>query len=289
MKLSNLIWIFCALSIHVKAFECSPYPLVPYISHNEGSGLGYKQGYSSLGLQYAPTWECTGNMQYLLDVRGHLFNNGDPAANAGIGARYIDHSRGAIYGANLYYDYRDTHGHAMQQIGIGLELLGKRFDFRMNGYLPFGRHKLHFGQILFVLPGERFVLSWDQERVMAGFDAEVGYAFRRRFSPCETWGVYGAVGPYFITSRCYSKRGTEAVGVRARVAMQLGDYIELEGRTTYDREFHWRGEGVITISCPFGWRSCIPADYDHLRRLAVQPVVRQEMVIVSKSRRIWED
>ena len=66
----------------------------------------------------------------------------------GIGARTVWGCR--IYGANVYYDYRNTHktnayrnSHQLHynQVGGGLETLGERWDVRVNGYFPLGKSK----------------------------------------------------------------------------------------------------------------------------------------------------
>jgi hypothetical protein len=269
--------------------EMTPYPFNAYVSHVEGSGIGYNQGYTSAGLLFTPTWKCQGNMQYFLDVRGHVFNNGKPAANVGIGARYLDHCSERIYGANIFYDYRQVHHDGFQQIGIGLEYLGNCWDFRINGYIPFGRNKVDYGRTLFVYPGNYFAECKQREKVMAGFDAEFGMPVWEKCNPCDIFSAYAAIGTYYFTPRIYSKCGRDCWGGKVRVAARIWDYVEIEARTTFDREFHWRGEGVITLSYPFGGRCCEPTCYcDNLRALAVQPVQRQEIIVVNRPCCVWE-
>lgn len=268
--------------------QLTPYPFYVYASHLEGSGIGYNQGYTSAGLLFTPTWGTSGNMQYLLDVRGHVFNNGDPAANAGIGVRYLDHCSDKVYGANIFYDYRKFHHESFQQIGIGLEYLGDCWDFRINGYIPFGRHKVDFGRTLFVYPGNYFAECKQREKVMAGFDAEFGMPIWRNCDPCNLFEAYAAVGTYYFTPRIYSNCGKDCWGGKVRAAIRLGRYVEIEGRTTFDRDFHWRGEGVITIGFPFGGRSCEPNCYcDNLRNIAAQPIERQEIIVINRPSCQW--
>ncbi|MDE3045922.1 MAG: inverse autotransporter beta domain-containing protein [Verrucomicrobiota bacterium] len=58
-----------------------------------------------------------------LDARGHVFDNGKWAANAGVGLRTLKGTR--AYGINAYYDYRNTGRFHSNQIGAGLESLGE--------------------------------------------------------------------------------------------------------------------------------------------------------------------
>ena len=56
--------------------------------HIESKGVGYDQGYTTLEGFFSPV-ECW-NTRWtpFLDIRGHVFNNGKFAANAGVGVRY---------------------------------------------------------------------------------------------------------------------------------------------------------------------------------------------------------
>lgn len=270
--------------------QCCNFSLLPvnlYIGHTEGEGIGYHQGYTSFGLFDVPTIPCSGNMRYFLDVRAHVFNNGDPAANVGIGARYLDLNREKVFGLNTYYDYRQIHDKGFHQIGLGAEVLGRCWDFRINGYIPIVTHHVDYGHVLFFYPGGYFASGKQRRRVMAGFDAELGMPIMERYSSCDAFGLYAAAGTYYFTPRIYSSFGENAWGFKARVAAQFWDYVELEARTTYDRVFHWRGEGCITISYPFGG-SCCEESCNCLDPLARQRVRRQEMIVVDHPCCVWD-
>jgi hypothetical protein len=100
--------------------------------------------------------------------------------------------------------------------------------------------------------------------------------------------LYAASGIYYFTPKIYSNCGRDAWGCKLRVAANISKFLRLEARTTYDREFRWRGEGVIAISFPIGGGCCeSEVCCDYLRNIAVQPVVRQEMIVISKPHRDW--
>ena len=92
------------------------------IRHIESGGIGYEDGYTTFEAFLASDpsqWKVTP----FLDARGHVFNNGKWAANAGVGLRALWRNR--AYGINTYYDYRNTGRFHSNQIGVGLETLGE--------------------------------------------------------------------------------------------------------------------------------------------------------------------
>ena len=105
------------------------------IRHIESGGIGYEDGYTTLEA-FLSTDPSQWSVTPFLDVRGHVFNSGKWAANAGAGLRALMGNR--AYGINTYYDYRNTGRFHSNQIGVGLETLGELLDFRINGYLPVG-------------------------------------------------------------------------------------------------------------------------------------------------------
>ena len=143
--------------------------------HIEAGGIGYSQGYTTLEGFFAPDPQQWLLMPFL-DLRGHVFNNGKMAANAGLGFRGISGCR--TYGLNAYYDYRNTKRLHYNQVGVGLETLGTLWDFRINGYLPVGRkmtspYNVQFGSF----SGHYLLLSQKRQFAMKGADAEIGFHF----------------------------------------------------------------------------------------------------------------
>ena len=89
------------------------------VRHIDPTGIGYNKGYTTAeGFFSGNWWE---DWVLFLDARGHVFNDGKPAVNAGIGSRYVTESR--IWGLNAYYDYRKTHKQHYNQVGFGAESL----------------------------------------------------------------------------------------------------------------------------------------------------------------------
>lgn len=145
------------------------------VRHIEGGGIGYEDGYTTLETFFAssPTqWVVTP----FLDLRGHIFNNGKLAANAGIGVRTLWANR--VYGINTYYDYRNVGHLNSNQIGLGLETLGTLFDFRINGYLPLGtKTSAPYDPIFATFTGNTMLISQKYQAAMKEADAEFGFHF----------------------------------------------------------------------------------------------------------------
>ena len=84
------------------------------LRYRDPRGVGYNTGYTTLELFLTPNWDS--NVQPFVDLRGHIFNDGKWAANAGLGARGA-WLKDVIFGLNTYYDFRDAHGISPNQVG----------------------------------------------------------------------------------------------------------------------------------------------------------------------------
>jgi len=248
------------------------------VRHIERGGIGYNQGYTTLEGFFAPTPEHTTMMPFL-DLRGHVFDNGKLAANVGLGLRKIAGDR--VYGLNVYYDYRHTKKIDYNQVGFGLESLGERCDFRINGYMPVGKKVTSPCQTKFIgFLGHNMILSQKYQFAMKGFNAEFGVHFgKSRF-----FDFYAAAGPYYFAG----KIGPKIWGGKVRLVGRITDYVTIELSNSYDKMFHNRFQGQITLTVPFGRGSdiqstdaCNPCDAPRvLFSRMVQPVERQEINIV---------
>ena len=172
--------------------------------HIEPGGIGYGLGYTTVE-GFFPLYNGWENWVVFLDGRGHVFNDGRPAANAGLGVRYLRDTR--VWGVNSYWDYRNTHRQHYNQVAAGLESLGRIWDFRLNGYLPVGEKKSHNYRTRFdEFKGHHAILRQKFEFVLAGANAEVG-------AHVNTWRhvpLYFAAGPYYLTGKGKTTWGGEA-------------------------------------------------------------------------------
>lgn len=223
-------------SIETKEDILSENSFHPIFSYTSQRGIGNNSGYSTLQLIYTPDYVLPG-FQAFADLRGHAFDQGQFAANAGAGIRYFQPEEDAVMGANLYYDFRNTDRFAQKdyhQIGAGFEFLCCYWDFRGNAYYPIGSrksHSRHRKQFNFCL---------------AGGDFEIGTSLTRWFCRGRYVDLYAAAGPYYYKGDF--KEGL--AGGRFRLALFLNAFISFEGRVTYDHVFKTRGQGIVRIEIP---------------------------------------
>ena len=248
--------------------------------HIEGGGIGYNKGYTTLEGFFAPNPEQLVVMPFL-DVRGHVFNDGKMAANAGLGFRGILGCR--TYGLNTYYDYRNTKRLHYNQVGVGLETLGTLWDFRINGYLPVGKKITSpYGIKFDKFSGNQLVLSQKRQFSMKGADAEVGF----HFGKSHNFDFYAAAGPYYYIGQI----GHNTWGGKARLSGMYKEYITVELSNSYDRMFHNNFQGQVTFTLPFGNRSRVKKTKncnsckmaDAIVSRMVEPVAREEIIVAGK-------
>ena len=246
--------------------------------HIESNGIGYNQGYTTLEGFFSPlsSWGVDENWVPFADLRGHAFNDGKFAANAGLGLRYISNY---VYGINAYYDYRNTHRQHYNQFAAGLEALGKIWDFRINGYLPLGRRNSNYYQTSFAeFKKHSIFLSRKKEVSLKGANAEVGY----HLDHFEDFPFYFAGGAYYLHGT-----GRTAWGGQLRARVDIYDYLTLDGNISYDHIFRWVGQGQVSVNIPFGARRQIKKSPDRscsnsmaLSTRALQRVDRFEIIPV---------
>ena len=250
------------------------------IRHIEANGIGYNRGYTTLEIFFSPYEPIKNRWVPFIDLRGHVFNDGHLAANAGIGLRYL--SSHHVYGINTYYDCRSTHHRSYHQGALGLEMLGERWDFRWNGYLPFGsKTSSHYGLQFDHFENHYLVQSRKHEFAMSGTNAEAGI----HLFPFKHIPFYLAAGPYYLTGN------KTAWGGEARLAIDCSDYIRLEGSTSYDHLFKWIGQGQLSLVIPLGReREVTPIDAHScsswltLNERSVQRIDRNEIIPVDHKR-----
>lgn len=251
------------------------------VRHIESGGIGYKDGYTTLETFIASDpsrWKATP----FLDVRGHVFNNGKWAANAGIGIRALWGNR--AYGINAYYDYRNASRLHSNQVGAGLETLGKLFDFRINGYLPVGTktsspYHTTFGGF----SGNSMLVSQKYQSAMKGADAEFGFHFGRS----KSFDFYTAAGPYYFIGEA----APTTWGGKARILGTFKEILTLEISDSYDRTFHNKFQGQISLTYSFGPKSKVKKQgrtcklANALNDRMLQPVGRQEIIVIGSERK----
>lgn len=241
------------------------------LDFHAGRGLGYDKSYGSFRFFGVPRLASPCQpFSFFIDLRSHLFTNGKSAGNIGLGVRYEVNQM--TFGANLYYDMRNTH-HRFQQFGAGLEFLSPCLDIRLNGYFP--QKKSHLTECAFFddFIGDFFEVCRLHEFAYTGFDGEVGRSLYTTTACSCYFSLYAALGTYYF----HSKNGCNFWGGQARVRMDLTQFIALEVFASTDRIFCERVQGIITLSIPFG-----PCSYSCRQAPICTPPYRREIIVLDK-------
>ena len=189
-----------------------------------------------------------------------------------------------IWGMNTYYDYRNSHHQHYNQVALGLECLGKIWDFRLNGYLPVGdKTSSSYAWDFDKYVGYNIVLKGKRECAMKGLSSEAGF----HIDHFKKFPIYFAAGPYYLEGR-----GKNVWGGQLRGVLDLAENVRLEGNTSYDNVFKWIGQGQVSLIIPFGHKKKVHQKKGNscstalaLEKRALQKVDRFEIIPVSRERR----
>lgn len=240
--------------------------------HRESQGVGYNQGYSTVDYYLTSQHD---KLEFLLNLRGHLFNNAKAAGNGGLGFRYSLNEDASRVGVNLYYDVRDTTHFVAQQVAGGLEWMSRTVDVRVNGYVPVGQLR-NFSQHRF----ERFAGNQGFVRnkfsaALPCVDGEVGTPLARPF-------YFAAGGYYFFQEKKHAMHVGGAWGWKARFDVDMGDYFTLGALVTHDKIFKTRVQGYLGLNIPLGpWKSMKDSSRDFERRR----IIRNEIIPIQSKKR----
>ena len=224
---------------------CCEYPRIYhlYADYVFGRGLGFNQGYSTLGFFTAPRF--SGNWLPFIDVKGHMFNDGKWAANGGLGVRYLIENLNVFFGMNGFYDYRRYKKTNFNEVGVGIEFLGNWVAFRANGYVPIGKDQKLIGYTFNKFQGNQLLLNESAYLSMWGVDGE----FEARVFSFKGAEFQAAAGPYYYkTNDTFSK---DMVGGRIRASFDYRNTLYASATTTFDRIFNWRWQGEVGLTFAF--------------------------------------
>jgi hypothetical protein len=212
------------------------------LKHIEANGIGYDQGYTSVDGFFAFT--SIENWHPFFDIRGHMFNDGLPAANVGVGVRYQPNEAHMIFGVNGFFDFRRTHHSTFEQVGFGIEALGSLWEFRGNGYFPIINSNNLYEVGFTGFTGHEAVFDVKRELSFTGFDLSI----ERTFFKKQFFSLSGLLGGYMF----FADYGKQASGGLFKLKANLSRYFAFEGQTSYDTLFKGIVQGQVALNIPFG-------------------------------------
>ena len=213
-----------------------------------GDGPAFDQGYSRFGIRA----KLSDRGDSHLWTSGYVLITDDTrvGVNAGGGYRWLND--GNIIGLNAWFDSYSTNNHnRFSQFTAGFEMLRQDYDFRINGYLPFGDEESFLRvtdpgtESVFTSRGIGFLGRGLEEQAMKGVDAEVGTEILN-----VPWArVYG--GGYW-----YDGKSTSFGGFRGRVETAISPDFSVnfivqndsEYDTNYNMSLEYRFSGGLTQS-----------------------------------------
>jgi len=262
-----------------------------YIEFTGRPGTTRSLGVSDL---LVPLWQDQNDMSFL-NVRGLVgFDTDEHEVNIGLGHRHMFND--FILGGYAFYDKSESDlGFNYDQWTLGLEMLGEKWDIRMNGYIA-DENENEWGRItqssseVGISPDDQDIwvdyqqtLSYYKERSLSGFDGEVGY----KLPVLDDTRVY-AGGYHFI-----GEDGFESVsGPRVRLETRLydlpylgnGSRVMLGVESQYDDPRGSQTSGLLSIRIPFGVESKNQkAKLKGLDRRMMEPVVRDIDIVTTEN------
>jgi len=259
---------------------CSDWPVPARftIQGEAGRGVGFTRGFSLLE-GFVPLWQPNADSLFFADLRAVNFDAAERwEFNAGGGARAYAPLLDRVLGVNAFYDGRHTERNYFNQLGVGLEALGKILEFRANGYFILGTQSQIIGDtgpVNVGVAGGNIVFNRTQflEVARGGVELEVGVPapLLEKFYSRAYLGFYS-----------YSAPGvTTANGIRGRLESQLSDRIALHLSIQNDQVFNTTVVGGLSFSfgAPAFRRGCCPPSWTDILG---QRVHRDVDVVISQ-------
>lgn len=248
------------------------------LKHREANGIGYNQGYTSLDGFFL--FSSIGNWHPYFDARAHVFNNGRPAANLGLGLRYLPDNIRAVFGVNGFFDFKNTSNSTFEQVGAGFEILGEKWGMRANGYLPIFSRNNTYDISFYKFYHNHALFRAKHEIAFKGFDISLNRMLIER----RKWNLSSTLDGYMF----FADYKTSAKGGMLKLKSEMFRNFAIEGQVSYDSYFKYIGQIQASFTIPFGKKISInrsnlllPERRSLCRRIA-EEVDRFEMIVTTK-------
>ncbi len=197
---------------------------------HRSQGYGYSRGYSSLE-SFVPLFQD--DIFWMTAFQGNFIvdNGGELGGNLGLVNRKYMESMDRIFGFNTFYTIREEDGNNFNQLGFGIETLGPRVDWRMNGYLPVGDDLFIARNTTITyaaFSGRDVLINFLANKALAGFDTEVGVLIPGVMDNLRAYGGF------------YHFRGDNSKdlwGIQGRLEAQVQQSMTVHCGITSDRTF----------------------------------------------------
>lgn len=272
--------------------ESSPQRFGPRIGgqFTTGPGVGYESSFGGIE-GFVPFGQNPG--QNLSFLEGRLLLSTDDARLGGnlvVAHRLYNAQSDRTFGGYVAYDIRDTGRRVFNQLGAGIETLGKDWDARINAYIPIGENRQQIAEIivdnvslsnpvfqsnfLSITRQQQRQISRQYEVAMGGFDAEAGL----KILPLgETGELRGFAGFYYLDP---PNQGS-FVGGRARLEARPNDNLKVG--LSLQTDSHFGTTAVLSVGATFpGTRPRgIRKENQVLARLG-ESIIRQPNIVVDE-------
>jgi hypothetical protein len=232
---------------------------------------------------FLPSWQDPSQIVFVQGT-ARLFEDDVQEGNLALGYR-----RMTGYGWNLGiwggWDIRHTEqDNTFQQAAFGVEALGPRWDFRVNGYVPISDPERAPGLARARFRGGRVLLVGGEEVPLHGIDGEVGLRLFR--SDRHELRVF-AGGFYFDDDDALD----DVSGPRGRLQYTLDDVfaawpgsrLTVEGEYQHDEVREGQFEGGLLLRIPLGRGHRRLASLSDQERRMVDPIVRDVDIVTTRS------
>lgn len=273
-----------------------PAPISPRVGADftTGPGVGYSSSFTGVR-GFVPIAQQPGQRITFAEGQAFLSTSGaDPGANLVVGHRFYNQNSDRIYGGYLAYDHRNTGNNGFNQIGLGVETLGRKWDARANVYLPVGNTRQltsesvnstttvsdPFFQSNFLATNRTVQQQIDRrfEAAAAGVDVEAGTKIANLGRSGELRG-YG--GLYYFGA----PGGDGAVGFRARLEARPTEDIRLGLALSTDRNYGTNLVANVGITFPTN-RSSRDSGRDPLLARLGESVNRNSNIVLDRQREL---
>jgi len=229
-------------------------------------GVGWKNPYITVG-GFTPVHNDRWDGWWYTDIRAHLSDEGNFFGNFGVGRRMYLNQFNTVVGTSVWYDLDldrpEVFGHTLHQVGLSFELLGDRWDYRFNGYIPVGSSDFTFDPECFV--DNRILVGPYVDSALQGFDTSIGGLVPRM----EAWATRAYLGMYYYRSNVVDR----AIGVSGRLEVSPLPRIQCQLQLNHDDAF--KTTGILSVQYQLAGARRLYAQ----ERLLLEPTQRNDHVV----------